>query len=276
MAREDVGSAVQLMAEGKVMMLSGAGLSTESGIPDYRGPTGSARRGTPMTYEEFTRTVSSRRRYWARSHVGWKVVAQARPNSGHYAVAALERAGWLSGIVTQNIDGLHQAAGATSVVELHGNLSIVMCLGCGVRTTRSELDDRLRRANPNWGGALGIANPDGDATIDEEAVTSFEIVACRDCGGMLKPDVVFFGESVPKERVKDSFALLESSAALLVVGSSLTVMSGYRFVMRATEIGIPILIINQGPARGDGLATICIDAPLGKALPELTRHLVAL
>lgn len=256
------------------MLLSGAGLSTESGIPDYRGPTGSARRGTPMTYEEFIRSASARQRYWARSHIGWKVVDEARPNTGHHAVAALEHAGRLSGIVTQNVDGLHQAAGASSVIELHGNLSIVVCLGCRALTTRAELDERLRLVNPSWENVLATANPDGDAAVAEDAVAHFEIVDCRDCGGMLKPDVVFFGESVPKERVQDCFALLESSSALLVVGSSLTVMSGFRFVLRAAKIGIPILIVNQGPTRGDDLTTLRIEAPLGVALSELARHLV--
>lgn len=275
MAFDGVDSAAKMMAEGRVMVLSGAGLSTESGIPDYRGPTGSARRSTPMTYEEFTRVASARQRYWARSHVGWKVVAEARPNAGHYAVAALEQAGRLSGIVTQNVDGLHQAAGASSVVELHGSLSLVACLGCGARTTRTELDDRLRGVNPHWNVALGDVRADGDAVVGDDLAAEFAMVTCRDCRGMLKPDVVFFGESVPKERVQGCFALLESSAVLLVVGSSLTVMSGYRFVLRAVKIGMPVLIVNQGPTRGDDLATLRIDAQLGEALPDLARRLAA-
>jgi NAD-dependent SIR2 family protein deacetylase len=264
-------AASEVLAPGRVMLLSGAGLSTDSGIPDYRGPTGSARRGTPMTYEVFAHNASARQRYWARSHLGWKIVADARPNVGHLAVAMLQQAGRLSGIVTQNVDGLHQSAGASAVIELHGNLSNVVCLGCGELTPRRELDTRLRDTNRSWEGATNTPNADGDAVVDDEAVARFEVVPCSGCGGVLKPDVVFFGESVPKERVQRCFALLETSTALLVVGSSLTVMSGFRFVIRAGQMGIPIVIVNQGATRGDELATLRIDAPLGEVLPQLAR-----
>lgn len=274
-AADGIDSAVELMAAGRVMLLSGAGLSTESGIPDYRGSTSSARRGTPMTYAEFVATDDARRRYWARSHLGWRVIAGSRPNAGHYAVAALERACVLSGVVTQNVDGLHQVAGAVAVTELHGNLSAVVCLGCGRRTTRRELDERLRLANPYWEGLLGGVRPDGDAVVADEMVAEFTMVACRVCGGVLKPDVVFFGESVPKQRVQRCFELLEASNALLVAGSSLTVMSGYRFVLRAGKLGIPVAIVNQGATRGDDLAAVRIDAPLGSALSSLAQRLVA-
>jgi NAD-dependent SIR2 family protein deacetylase len=272
-AWDGIEAAVDLVSRGKVMLLSGAGLSTESGIPDYRGPTGTARHGSPMTYEEFTRSETSRRRYWARSHVGWRAVADARPNAGHDAVTSLERGGQLSGIITQNVDGLHQAAGASVVIELHGNLSAVVCLGCAARTPRLWLDERLRLANADWDGVSGLARPDGDALISEEAVAKFAVVPCVDCGGILKPDVVFFGESVPRDRAASSFAVLESSSALLVVGSSLQVMSGYRFVLRAAQMDKPVIIVNQGATRGDAQAMLRIDAPLGEALPCLVSQL---
>jgi NAD-dependent SIR2 family protein deacetylase len=264
-------SLAAMVAAGGVMVLSGAGLSTESGIPDYRGTTGAARRFTPMSYQTFTRDESARRRYWARSHLGWRRVASAQPNAGHLAVAHLQQAGLVAGIVTQNVDGLHQRAGADGVLELHGNLARVVCLGCGTRTEREELDDRLDAANPNWSADASTANPDGDVELDDEAARDFVIVDCHRCGGMLKPDVVFFGESVPAERVATAFAWVERSQALLVLGSSLTVMSGRRFVLRAAALGIPVGIVNQGPTRADAHATLVVDAPLGSVLPALLR-----
>ena len=228
-----------------------------------------------MTYEEFTRSEAARRRYWARSFVGWRVIGEAEPNRGHCAVAELENAGRLSGIVTQNVDGLQQVAGATSVIELHGNLAAVVCLSCQALTARVELDRRLRSLNPRWEAALGATRPDGDAVVADEAVAAFNVADCSSCGGVLKPDVVFFGESVPKARVQQCFAILESSAVLLVVGSSLQVMSGFRFVLRASKIGIPVVIVNQGETRGDQLATVRIDAPLGGSLPQMAEQLIA-
>lgn len=260
------------MAGGGVVVLSGAGLSTESGIPDYRGPSGSARRSTPMTYQTFTRDPSARRRYWARSHVGWRTIARARPNAGHRAVAHLQQQGLVSGVVTQNVDGLHQAGGAADVIELHGSLDRVVCLNCGDLLAREELDSRLQQANPHFDGQFTAINPDGDVDLRDEDVDGFRIVDCQVCdGGMLKPDVVFFGESVPANRVQDCFALVESARMLLVLGSSLTVMSGRRFVLRAAKLGIPVAIVNQGATRGDGYAALTIDAPLGVVLPELVR-----
>jgi NAD-dependent SIR2 family protein deacetylase len=263
---------------GGVVVLSGAGLSTESGIPDYRGPSGSLRRHTPMTYQEFTRDPVARHRYWARSYVGWPLIDRARPNDGHRAVAALQRAGLVGGIVTQNVDGLHQAAGATGVVELHGGLDRVVCQGCGAAEARADLGRRLRAANPGFGSRRdgAEANPDGDVDLDDAELAGFVMVDCLACGdGRLKPDVVFFGETVPKDRVGRSFGLVESAHTLLVLGSSLTVMSGYRFVLRARDRGIPVVIVNQGPTRGDACAAVRLDAPLGPTLTALVRELRA-
>ncbi|MFC6883334.1 MULTISPECIES: NAD-dependent protein deacetylase [Actinomadura] len=264
-----------LVAEGGAVVLSGAGLSTESGIPDYRGETGRRRRGEPMTYQAFVGSEAARRRYWARSHVGWRHVTGAAPNDGHRAVAELQRRGLVSGIITQNVDGLHQAAGARDVVELHGGLDRVVCLGCGRRTSREALDRRLRAANPGWDAATDAINPDGDAVLPDERVEAFAIVGCEDCGGVLKPDVVFFGENVPPARVRHCYALTGAANLLLVLGSSLTVMSGLRFVRRAAEAGIPVAIVNRGATRGDGHALLRLDAPLGAALTDLLSTLDA-
>ncbi|NRQ32851.1 NAD-dependent protein deacetylase [Nonomuraea sp. NN258] len=259
----------ELVAGGRVAVLSGAGLSTESGIPDYRGPTGLARRAEPMTYQAFVGSGQARRRYWARSHVGWRRIGEAAPNAGHRAVAELERRGLVCGIVTQNVDGLHQAAGARRVIELHGGLDRVVCLSCRARTARAELEERLVAANPGWEAAAGQINPDGDAVLTDAQVAGFRVVDCTGCGGLLKPDVIFFGENVPKPRVDECFALVCGARALLVLGSSLAVRSGLRFVSRAAELGIPIAIVNQGPTRGDSAAALTLDAPLGATLTAL-------
>lgn len=262
-------SLASLIAAGGVAILSGAGLSTESGIPDYRGPTGLARRAQPMTYQTFTASAAARQRYWARSHLGWRAIAAAVPNRGHQAVAELERRGLLTGIITQNVDSLHQGAGARQVIELHGSLSRVRCLGCGQRTARAELDRRLRAANPGWDMQPGQLNPDGDAMLSAGAEARFQVVDCTGCGGVLKPDVIFFGENVPRPRVDSCYELVTGSRALIVLGSSLTVMSGYRFVRHAARHGIPVAIVNQGPTRGDPEATFTVDAPLGATLSAL-------
>ena len=258
-----------LVADGDVLVLSGAGLSTESGIPDYRGPSGAARPATPMTFQAFTGSVAARRRYWARSHLGWRVIARAEPNDGHRGVARLQDAGLLTGVITQNVDGLHTAAGARDVVELHGNLDRVVCLSCGRLSPRQELDSRLRAVNRAWRARVLGVNPDGDVDLPEEDLDAFRTVDCDVCGGVLKPDVVFFGETVPADRVARCFALVEQSGALLVLGSSLTVMSGYRFVLHAAKLGIPVAIVNQGATRGDEKASVRVDAPLGQVLTRL-------
>lgn len=263
-----------LVGDGNVVVLSGAGLSTDSGIPDYRGATGALRRHTPMTYQTFLRDPRGRHRYWARSFVGWRQIRAAQPNDGHRAVADLQRAGLLAGVITQNVDGLHQVAGARDVVELHGGLDRTICLACGDLAGRAELDERLRAVNPHFGPRADEVNPDGDAELPDEALDGFVMVDCLACGrGPLKPDVVFFGETVPRDRVDACFAVVEDAAALLVLGSSLTVMSGYRFVLRADKLGIPVALVNLGPTRGDGKADLRVDAPLGTVLPELVRRL---
>src|SRR3984885_7033838 len=269
------GILAEAFRHGGVAILSGAGLSTESGIPAYRGPSGQARRtGQPMTYQEFTGSTGARQRYWARSHLGWRHVTGAAPNAGHRGVAALERAGLVSGIITQNVDGLHQAAGAASVTELHGSLHRVVCLSCWSRSSREELDARLRAANPAWtavGAESAVINPDGDVALEE--TSGFTVVDCVSCGGLLKPGVGFFGEKGPQPRVEACFSLVGSSSALVVLGSSLTVMSGLRYVRRASSLGIPAGIVNQGAARGDSRAPPTLDAPLGRTLPALAREL---
>jgi NAD-dependent SIR2 family protein deacetylase len=260
---------VALLAGRRILALTGAGLSTDSGIPDYRGP-GSVPR-TPMTYAEFRSGPAARQRYWARSHVGWQHLHRADPNDGHRALAALERSGRLTAQITQNVDGLHEAAGSRRVVDLHGRISSVICLDCRELSPRQRLHQRLDAANPGFGQGIspGIA-PDGDALVGD--VGSFHVVPCESCGGVLKPDVVFFGENVPRERVDLCYALVEEAAALLVAGSSLTVMSGLRFVRAAHRRGIPIAIVNRGPTRGDDLATLRVDAGCTPVLAGLAAE----
>jgi len=267
------GALIAVVASGRVLVLTGAGLSTESGIPDYRGPTGLARRAQPMTYQAFTASAAARRRYWARSYLGWRHIARAVPNDGHRAVAEMSRRGLLTGIITQNVDGLHQAAGAFGVTELHGSLHRVICLACGQRTPRTELDRRLEAANPGWDARLATLNPDGDAVLDDEATESFQVVDCSACRGVLKPDVVFFGENVPRPRAEACYAMVERSRALVVLGSSLTVMSGFRYVRHAARLQRPVVIVNQGATRGDAYAAATLDTPLGRALTDLVAAL---
>lgn len=268
----------RLVAGGGVVVLTGAGMSTDSGIPDYRGPNGSLRRHTPMTYQQFTADPAARRRYWARSHVGWRNVADARPNAGHAALVQLERWGLVDGIVTQNVDGLHVAAGSRRVVELHGSLARVQCVGCGALSSRAELDARLRAANPDFGGLAAATpaevNPDGDVSLEDALLVEFVMVGCHVCDDdLIEPDVVFFGATVPRDRAGAAAELVDGASLLLVLGSSLRVMSGYRLVLRARERGIPVAIVNQGPTRGDARATLRLSAPLGVALPALVRQL---
>ena len=267
---DPVRALADLVAGGGVVILSGAGISTESGIPDYRGPSGLARRAEPMTYQTFTGGAAARRRYWARSHHGWQHIAAAIPNAGHRAVAELQRRGLVAGVITQNVDGLHQAAGTRQVIELHGSLYRVVCLGCGQRTSRAALDQRLRAANPGWAAPVAQLSPDGDAVLADAAADRFQVVDCQHCGGLLKPDVVFFGENVPPARVEECYALTGRASVLVVLGSSLTVMSGYRFVRHAARLGIPVAIVNDGPTRGDAHACLILNAPLGRTLTALT------
>lgn len=258
------------VARGGVVVLSGAGLSTESGIPDYRGPSGaSLRTHAPMTYQAFTRTPQARHRYWARSFIGWSRMSETQPNSGHFAVATLEHRGFVSGVITQNVDGLHSKAGSRGVIDLHGRLNRVTCLSCASLFPRERIHDELTALNSGWRPQVLHINPDGDVAVPEEHLDTFTMVDCPACGGPLKPDVVYFGESVPADRVTAAMELVTGARTLLVLGSSLTVYSGRRFVRKAADLGIPVAIINQGPTRGDEHAAIRIEAPLGVALTEL-------
>ena len=253
--------------------LTGAGMSTDSGIPDYRGPT--SVRATPMQYSEFVGSAEAQRRYWARSYLGWRRIGRAEPNPGHRALADLEAAG-LAGVITQNVDGLHSAAGSTRVINLHGDIATVVCLECGDHSTRSELQRRLTSANPELEQPLVLQNaelrPDGDAVARDWQ--QFRVVGCVQCGGRLKPDVVFFGESVPKSRVEAAYALMERAEILVVLGSSLTVMSGFRFVRHNAKLQRPVVIINRGMTRGDELASVKIDGGCSETLTELRASLL--
>lgn len=269
----DLEPITDMLGAGGVLVLSGAGISTESGIPDYRGAGGSLRRHTPMTYQDFTGGAQARRRYWARSHLGWRTFGRARPNDGHRAVAAFGRHGLLSGVITQNVDGLHQSAGSEGVVELHGSLDRVVCLSCRTTSSRRDLAERLETANPGFEPVAAAINPDGDADLTDAQVGDFRVVPCADCGGVLKPDVVFFGETVPPSRVEHCRRLVREADALLVLGSSLTVMSGLRFVRQAAEAGTPVLIVNHDPTRGDRHALTRVAVPLGAALATVAGRL---
>ncbi len=253
-----VGEVVDLLATRRFVALTGAGMSTDSGIPDYRGPNSPSR--LPMTYSEFVSGPAAQQRYWARSHLGWSRMRRAVPNDGHRALVELERAGRLLGLITQNVDGLHEEAGSRSMCALHGRIADVVCLGCSRRTRRAELHERMSALNPGWGEAHASVEvrPDGDVELNETA--DFRVPGCLSCGGVLKPDVVFFGENVPKPRVERCYAAVEAldpaSDALLVLGSSLTVMSGLRFVRRAAKRGVPVVVVNRGPTRADDLPAV--------------------
>jgi NAD-dependent SIR2 family protein deacetylase len=268
--RGDVAALATLLAEGGALVLTGAGMSTDSGIPDYRGPSSAARRHAPMTYEAFVGDPVARHRYWARSHVGWPQIAGARPNDGHRAVASLQRAGLLHGLITQNVDGLHQAAGARDVVELHGALDRVVCLGCREVHGRAGVQHRLTTLNPGLEARAAAINPDGDAELAEAELDRFTMAACPACdAGPLKPDVVFFGESVPRPRVDHCFSLVDRARSLVVLGSSLTVMSGLRFVHAATRRGLPVAVVTAGPSRADAAAEVRLTGRLGEVLPAV-------
>ncbi len=251
------------------VVLSGAGISTESGIPDYRGPSSAGRNRRPITYQEFVRSDEARRRYWARSFAGWPFMDARRPNDGHRAVAALEAGGLVSGVVTQNVDGLHQKAGSRRVVELHGSLGAVRCLRCGTVEARSALQERLAHLNPGFVEAAPRYAPDGDADVPDDAVNAFRVAPCAVCGGVLKPQVVFFGENVPRATYEAARALVDAARSLLVVGSSLTVRSGYRFVLQAKGSGKPVAVLNDGPTRADADADVKVEGRLGELLPAL-------
>jgi NAD-dependent SIR2 family protein deacetylase len=260
-------AALDLLQDRRFTVLTGAGVSTDSGIPDYRGPGAPVR--TPMTYQEFVSGPAARQRYWARSYLGWSRMHQAEPNTGHHALARLERAGHVPLLVTQNVDGLHERAGNRSLCALHGRIADVICLDCRRTTGRGRLQDRMEALNPGFVDRPEdlVARPDGDVELDE--TERFVVPPCESCGGVLKPDVVFFGENVPKPRVQRCYDAVEAAEALLVAGSSLTVLSGFRFVRHAHKLQIPVVIVNRGSTRGDELATHKVDAGCAEFLTVL-------
>lgn len=272
----DAPELVGLLRGRRVAVLTGAGMSTDSGIPDYRGPDSPP--SNPMTIRQFMSDPEFRQRYWARNHVGWRHMHETMPNAGHRALAALERAGVVSGLITQNVDLLHTKAGSVTVVNLHGTYAGVICLDCGFTMPRDALAELLESANPGFleraeaVGGIAVA-PDADAVVDDTA--TFAIIDCPRCGGMLKPDIVYFGENVPKDRVQEAYSLVEDADALLVAGSSLTVYSGFRFVRHAASLGIPVAIINRGRTRGDDYAAVKIDNGCSEMLALLADELPA-
>jgi NAD-dependent SIR2 family protein deacetylase len=272
----ELDAAVDALAGRRLVALTGAGFSTDSGLPDYRGPD--ARPRNPMTYDQFVGSPEYRRHYWARNHLGWHHMHGTEPNDGHYALARLERDGVVAGVITQNVDRLHQRAGSRQVVNLHGHYQVVRCLSCGWTCTRAELDTRLQELNPGFLesvrelGDIEVA-PDADVVLASTA--GFVVADCPSCGGILKPDIVFFGESVPPERVRAAYELVDGAGALLVAGTSLAVMSGLRFVRHAARLGLPIVLVNRGLTRGDDLASVRLNAGTSEVLGYLERRLVA-
>ena len=272
----DLAALADLLRGRRTAVLAGAGISTESGIPDYRGPATRHVERRPVQYDDFVRDAEARRRYWARATRGWARVADAAPNAGHRALARLEAAGLVAGVVTQNVDGLHQRAGSRRVVELHGSLADVVCLACHHLWPRNDVQAQAAARNPGWldrGVPGGAAAPDGDVELEAAALDRFDPPACPSCGGVLKPDVVFFGESVPRARVATAREIVSQADALLVVGSSLTVYSGYRFVRQAEAEGTPVAIVTWGETRGHRHALLALDARLGDVLPALAHTL---
>jgi NAD-dependent SIR2 family protein deacetylase len=253
----------------RVCVLTGAGISTDSGIPDYRGPTTRHRPRNPIQYKPFVERAEVRQRYWARALLGWPRFRSTRPNPAHRALAALEAEGVVRGLITQNVDRLHGKAGSERVLELHGALAEVRCLGCRLLHDRDDVHRWMLERNPGFDAHTYTIAPDGDAELPAAAVVGFDVAPCPACGGVLKPNVVFFGENVPRPVVDRAWSMWEEADALLVVGSSLTVFSGYRFVKKAPERGLPVAILNLGPTRGDPLAALRVDAPVADVLPRL-------
>ena len=247
-------------------VLTGAGVSTGSGIPDYRDREGNSKIKQPIQFQEFIGSPQSRQRYWARSFVGWQRFSKAAPNGAHRALVDLEADGKIDTLITQNVDGLHREAGSENLIHLHGDLARVVCLQCDHRIARGDFQQRLQAANKDWHAQVFAINPDGDAEVAEENLAAFCVPACNDCGGMLKPDVVLFGENVPRQRVAEASAAVERSDGLLILGSSLMVFSGFRFARQARELGKPIAIVNQGITRADDMATIKIAGDCAEVL----------
>ena len=253
----------------RLFVLTGAGCSTESGIPDYRDVEGNWKRPPPVNFAAFMGSEAVRKRYWARSLAGWPRVHAARPNAAHQALARLEQAAQVEILVTQNVDGLHQAAGSRRIIDLHGRIDRVVCMGCAQSSTRAALQARLLRDNPHWERLPALAGPDGDADLEGLPFEQFNVPACERCGAILKPDVVFFGESVPRPRVEQALQSLGRADALLVVGSSLMIYSGYRFAQAAADAGLPIAAVNLGRTRADALLALKVSQPCTEALAGL-------
>ncbi|HEX2139185.1 MAG TPA: NAD-dependent protein deacetylase [Woeseiaceae bacterium] len=262
-----------LFTHSRIAVLTGAGCSTGSGIPDYRDDSGQWKHRQPMPFAEFIASTAARRRYWARSFTGWRRIAAARPNAAHAALAELEVRGRVSTVITQNVDDLHRRAGSRNVIDLHGVLHRVRCLACGAITRRESLQARLDALNPGWSAAPAVLAPDGDVHLRDSDVLDFKVADCEGCGGILKPDVVFFGESVPAERVSGAREQLLASDALLVVGSSLMVLSGLRFARMANEAGLPVVILNRGVTRADGIARHKLTDDCGELLSAVVDSL---
>ena len=260
-------------AHPKLFVLTGAGCSTDSGIPDYRDQAGRWKRKPPVYHQDFLRFDDVRRRYWARSMMGWRLMVEAAPNAGHHALSRLEGSGYLHQLVTQNVDGLHQRAGSVRVIDLHGNVGQVVCLDCQARHARARVQAMLEADNPDLMGATALAAPDGDAEFESEALARFLVPGCPACGGMLKPDLVFFGDTVPRSRVQAAMDALEAADAILVVGSSLAVYSGFRFCLRGKEQGIPIAAINLGRTRADDMFSLKVERSCAQALVTLAARL---
>jgi len=258
----------------RLLVLTGAGCSTQAGIPDYRDADGAWKRSAPMRFQLFVGDDVARRRYWARSMVGWRTMAHARPTSAHHALARLEAVGHVRLLVTQNVDGLHNRAGSNRVIDLHGRIDTVCCLDCGQRTGRRDLQDDLLHRNPSWATLDALSAPDGDADLEGLEFAQFDVPACSACGGMLKPDVVFFGENVPRDRVADVRSALAESDAVLVAGSSLMVYSGFRFVEDAVAVGKPVATVNMGRTRADPLLALKLEHEVGAALEALAAALI--
>ena len=258
----------------RLLVLTGAGCSTQAGIPDYRDADGAWKRSAPMRFQLFVGDSVARRRYWARSMVGWRTMALARPTSAHHALAQLESQGHVRLLVTQNVDGLHNQAGSNRLIDLHGRIDTVCCLACGQRTGRRDLQQDLLRRNPSWATLDALSAPDGDADLEGLDFAQFDVPACSACGGMLKPDVVFFGENVPRDRVADVRSALAESDAVLVAGSSLMVYSGFRFVEDAVAAGKPVAAVNMGRTRADALLALKLEHEVGAALEKLAAALM--
>jgi NAD-dependent SIR2 family protein deacetylase len=270
----DLEPLLALLSGRRFVALTGAGCSTESGIPDYRGE-GRAGPRNPIQHDAFLRRADVRRRYWARATIGWARFSAAAPNDAHRALAALEEHGPLAGVITQNVDRLHHRAGSRRVVELHGALADVLCLGCAAGEERASVQARLLEANPGWLERAAETRPDGDADLDAETVAAFRVVGCRACGGDLKPDVVFFGGTVPEPTLAAAWELFDAAEVLLVVGSSLTVYSGFRFVRRARERSLPVALVNVGPTRADEMVQAKVSGRAAEVLPRVARALGA-